>query len=394
MVQKLRELKKEEVLTKTLNENTRNTLSLSLVMGKPHLFNMLVHNPYDHEQLFQIIIGEKSGDDKISNLIRVVADSEEWSYYCDFYGFIKPKDYNIISSKNVFIIQSGETIPILIKLLTYDLTLSNSNHTVWVYRNNGYPQFSLNLTVNEVFPLTDHVFKYYLPENKYENVIIPNPFKYDKVKTSNILNNHHCTDKTVSISLEPKSNNFLIKYKVPLEGNYNDFDILFYNDKYFSNVELNWKIVVYGVQSIDLQVKIGSKLIYKLPVEDKISRTVRLYSSNPDIVLIPQQNDNVVVLIPNVQNIIKVCVYPKKEETNEILLNLVDISNRELIKTWLMNVKPDVPKYENVQNIECKLNKTTNIKFEYKNTLNSWIIYNFESNSKYLNVIKYFILGN
>ena len=72
---------------------------------------------------------------------------------------------------------------------------------------------------------------------------------------------------------------------------------------------------------------------------------------------------------------------------NEILLNLVDISNRELIKTWIMRVKPDVPKYENVQNIECKLNKTTNIKFEYKNTLNSWIIYNFESNSKYLHVI-------
>jgi hypothetical protein len=124
-----------------------------------------------------------------------------------------------------------------------------------------------------------------------------------------------------------------------------------------------------------------------LPVEDKISRTVRLYSSNPEIVFIPHQNESDLVLIPNVQNIIKVCVYPKKEESFEVLLNLVDISNRELIKTWIMRVKPDVPKYENVQNIECKLHKTTNIKFEYKNTLNSWIIYNFESNSKYLNVV-------
>ena len=247
-IQKIREFKKEEILSKTVNENTRNSLTLSLVVGKPHIFSLLVNNPYDHEQLFQIIIGEKSmNDEKSNHLIRVVADSEEWSYYCEQFSYIKPKDYNIISSKNVFLIQSGETIPIMFKLLTYDISLSNSNHIIWVYRNNGYPQFSLNLNINEVFPLTDHIFRYYLPENKYENVLIPNPFKFDKNKTNNLITNYHCTDKSVSISLEPKTNNFLIKYKVPLEGNFNDFDIFFYNDKYFSQIELNWKIFIYGV---------------------------------------------------------------------------------------------------------------------------------------------------
>ena len=193
-------------------------------------------------------IREFKKEEILSNhLIRVVADSEEWSYYCEQFSYIKPKDYNIISSKNVFLIQSGETIPIMFKLLTYDISLSNSNHIIWVYRNNGYPQFSLNLNINEVFPLTDHIFRYYLPENKYENVLIPNPFKFDKNKTNNLITNYHCTDKSVSISLEPKTNNFLIKYKVPLEGNFNDFDIFFYNDKYFSQIELNWKIFIYGV---------------------------------------------------------------------------------------------------------------------------------------------------
>jgi len=247
-IQKIREFKKEEILSKALNENTRNTLTLSLVLGKPHIFSLLVYNPYEHEQLFQIIIGEKSGGSEInSNFIRVVADSEEWAYYCDYYGYIRPKDFNIISSKNVFVIQSGETIPIMFKLLTYDPVLSNSSHVIWVYRNNGHPQFSLNLNINEVFPLTDHIFRYYLPENKYENIIIPNPFKFDKIKTNNILSNYHCTDKTVSINLDPKTNNFLIKYKTPSEGNYNDFDVFLYSDKYFSNVELNWKVLVYAV---------------------------------------------------------------------------------------------------------------------------------------------------
>ena len=249
-IQRIREFKKDEILSKTVNDNTRNALTLSLVMGKPHLFTLLVNNPYDSEELFQIIIGEKSNnEDKTQNPIRIISDTDEWAYYCDYFGCVKPKDYNIISSKNVFLIQSGETIPILFKLLTYDLTLSNSNFLIWVYKNNGHPQFSLNLNIVEVFPLTDHVFRYYLPENKYENIVIPNPFKYDKIKTNNILNNYYCTEKVVSLSLEPKTNNFLIKYKTPFEENFNDFHIFFYNDKYFSQVELNWKVVVFGVQT-------------------------------------------------------------------------------------------------------------------------------------------------
>ena len=239
-IQKIRDFKKEETISKAINSNTRNTISISLVLGRPHLFNLAVFNPYETEELFQIILGEKGSEDNknhdINSLpVRVVNDPDEWSYSCSNYGFIKPADFNIISSKNVFVIGPGETIPLLFKILSYDIRLSDSNYLIWIYRTNGQPQYCLNVIVKEVFQLVDHSFRYYVPEHKIENISIPNPFKYDKMKTNNLLENYYSTDKSVGLTLDKKTNNFIFKYKSPSEGNSIDFNIIFYfTDSFFS----------------------------------------------------------------------------------------------------------------------------------------------------------------
>ena len=94
------------------------------------------------------------------------------------------------------------------------------------------------------------------------------------------------------------------------------------------------------------------------------------------------------VLIPNLSNEIRCVVNPKQNETYEVLLNCVDISSRELIKTWLFRILADKPDVTHVHKIDCKINQILNFKYEFVNPLNHHIIFNFESNNIIMKVKK------
>ncbi len=77
--------------------------------------------------------------------------------------------------QNDLIIKPNEAIPLLIKVQSYSINLSNLNKTVWVYRKNGKRLWFLNITIVKVFPIIDYIFRYYLPESRYSTVKVPNP---------------------------------------------------------------------------------------------------------------------------------------------------------------------------------------------------------------------------
>ena len=85
------------------------------------------------------------------------------------------------------------------------------------------------------------------------------------------------------------------------------------------------------------------------------------------------------ILVPNMPSELKYCIYPKKEINYEVILNCVDISNRKLVRSWLVRIMPDKPIIKKYVKLECRANRKNNIKYEYENEVNSWIIYNFES---------------
>lgn len=134
--------------------------------------------------------------------------------------------------------------------------------------------------------------------------------------------------------------------------------------------------------SIDIHAQIGTKITQKLTLEaERNSRTVQFYSSNPEILYLADKCNTAMILVPNMSNEIKYIVYPKKNENYEIILNCVDMSSRELIKSWLVKILPENPHINHVHKIDCKVDSVTNIKYEFTNTLNSWVIFNFESNN-------------
>jgi len=94
------------------------------------------------------------------------------------------------------------------------------------------------------------------------------------------------------------------------------------------------------------------------------------------------------IVVPNIPNEIKYVIFPKSNTNNDILINCVDISSRELIKCWMVRLITDKPQINFVHQIDCKVGSITNFKYEYMNQLNSWILLNFESNSEELLNVK------
>jgi len=245
-VNRIKEFKRNEVLTKTIQEYNKNSLNISLILGQPFYNNFVIHNPTEEDELLHLVI-TKAGDEKnpgdnstSDHSVRIVSRPEEWRYVTEKYKLIRPNDYQSIS-QNYLIVKSNESIPILIKILSFDEKTANSNYIVWVYKKNGQPLYFLSITIVKVFPVIDHAFRYHLPQNRYVNVKFPNPFKFEKSKTQKVMDNYICTDVTTIIALDPESNDFCFKAKIMDEGLKNYFYLLLYLDSYQSNLIATWK---------------------------------------------------------------------------------------------------------------------------------------------------------
>jgi hypothetical protein len=154
----------------------------------------------------------------------------------------------------------------------------------------------------------------------------------------------------------------------------------------------------FNIFSIDIHAQIGCKITQKLKMEsERTPRTIQLFSSNPEVLFFPEKFNTPIILVPNMSNDIKYVIYPKREESTDVVVHCVDISNRELVRGWLIRILPEKPEINHIHNIDCKVGSATNIKYEFTNSLNSWVIFNFESNNPellkvYFICFKYIIL--
>lgn len=254
---RLKEMKKKDILTKTIQDNNKNSLSVSLILGQPFFTNFVIHNNTEQDELLQLIVtrtGEENEEmksklqnDKIkqsNDSISIINSPQEWKYLTENYGLIRPNDYQSISPQNYLVVKPNESIPVLVKLLSYDEKTSNANYNIWVYKKSGQPLYFLNVTIIKVFPIIDHLFRYFMPENRYGTVKIPNPFKYDKPKTQKVLDNYISTDTMINLQLDPATNDFYFKGKMQSEGYKNEFYLFLYLDNHKSSLYSTWKFEI------------------------------------------------------------------------------------------------------------------------------------------------------
>ena len=362
---------------------------------------------------------EKSRNFK-DNIVTLVTDSKEYEYITMLKGLKIPNghDYKCISKDGHIIVEPHHSVPLLFKCLSYKCLSgyndnNQSKYSVFMYNQNNIPQYFLNVNIIKVFPIIDFEFYYNVEEKKLSQIKFFNPFKYNTKESLELLKTHHfinSLDKNsdINIKLDPLTNDFFFNFnnltnladnqinlnsieaKNIYQNKYNDLSLynnrrllFLYKDIYRVQLLATFRFLINSYDCINICTDLGVKKNYKLllPIVDS-PRTIRIYSSNEDILYLQGRYKENIIMIQNMRYEVEYTVFSKKVENHEILINCIDISNREIIKTWLVKTAVNTPKVSQVIKVDCLIGSSTQAKFSFTSPLNTWSVLHFESSNK------------
>ena len=410
--EQIRAFNRADILSKVSQENHKNVYNISLILGQPVFFNYCVFNDSEGEELCHIIIEKikknnnngtfreryvNTGNNKIISVLNV---PEEWSTIVKKENLIKPNSYNVISDELYMQIKPGETIPLVIKLLSYTENKEEENYSVCIHKRNGQPLYYLSINIKRVFPIYDHIFHYYFPcDNKSQKAIIINPFKNSKTKTMEILKNKYISDTSINLALESDNYNFSFNLSKDNDSYQHDFIIFFYEDEARTRLYLTWKVKVDWVEVFNINGTLGRKTtsllyidydsqLYKESNYDGNNMTLQLFSDHPETIFFPDGYDTPFTIFPNTRAKTKFTLYPKRTDGNMALINCVNVNTRELYKNWLIKYSIGYPEIDQVKKINCIVGIQNIAKYKFLNTLGKKATFTFYScNDTILEVI-------
>ena len=401
--EQIRDFSRQEILSKVSQENHKNIYNISLILGQPIYFNYSVFNDSESEEYCHINIEKINKNNNMNNyseryintgknqIVSVISVPQEWSTIVEKEKLIKPNNYNVISDELYMQIKPGETIPLIIKLLSFKENREEENYSICIHKKNGQPLYFLNINIKRVFPIYDHIFHYYFPyNNKFQKGILINPFKTSKSKTMEILKNIYISDNSIHLSLENDTHNF--SFNIIQEDNklYHDFIIFIYSDEERTKLYLTWKIEVDWKEELEINGALGLKTpsllyinydseLYKESTYVGNNMTLQLFTDHPNTVIFPQGFDTPFTIFPNTQAKSKFILYPKTNEGNLAIINCVNVYTRELYKSWLIKYGVDYPKIDETEQIDCVVGTQNVINYKCTNPIGKWTILNFYS---------------
>ena len=394
-----RDFNRPEILSKVSQDNHKNVYNISLILGQPIYFNYSVFNDSSMEELCHITIEKVSNkkDNKKSNkIVQVLSTPLEWRAIVEKEKLKKPNNYEVISDQLDMIIKPGETIPLVIKLLSFIENREEENYSVSINKKNGQPLFFLLIKIKQVFPIYDHVFHYNCPlDNRTQKIIMRNPFS--PTKTERMLNNIVISDNSIALALDEDTYNF--NFSITQDDNQNDFVIFFYSDKERTNLYLTWKVEIDWIETFEMTGIRGSKISSKLflvnnPQINKEASysgsklTLQLFTDLPEVIIFPEESKLSFVLEPNTEVTKKIILYPRKEMGNMAIINCVNIYTRNLYKRWLIKFRTELPEINDTEIVECIIGGQNILDYSYKNRTKKFMVLSFYSgNEEVLEVI-------
>ena len=444
----IKNINKETLIEKTIGENNKNILTIALIQGEPHYFNFILSNETSHKELYHIIISKNdekeskeeeeenekqhpfysdaNKNDKsrkyTDNIVNLVTDSKEYKYITKLKGLEMPngQDYNYISKDGNITIEPHHSIPLLFKCLSYKSLNeyddnNQSKYSIFIYNENNIPQYFLNVNIIKVFPIIDFEFYFNIEEKKLNQIQFPNPFKNNSANPRELLKTYHyinSIDKNsdINIKLDPLTNDLFFNFnnltnladnqinlnsnetQNSYQNNYNDSSLnnnqrllFLYKDIYKTQLEATYRFFINAYDCINICTDLGVKKKYKLllPIVDS-PKTIKLYSSNEDILYFQGRYKENIIMIKNMRYEVEYTIYSKKVENHEILINCIDIFSNEIIKTWLIKIGVNTPRVSQIIKVDCLIGTSTQTKFYFKSPLNTWSVLHFESSNKYM----------
>ena len=132
--------------------------------------------------------------------------------------------------------------------------------------------------------------------------------------------------------------------------------ILIYNDKFCSEINECWRVIIHPYFMINQRTSIGQELSFDLDLcKNENNRQVSLFCDNNDVKIKPEtfrlnyEENN----IPNISHIIW------KEGTHRSIVHLVDTENNNLIQGWIIQTDCSKPMISSVSENEVEKKSST-----------------------------------
>ena len=394
--EQIREFNRTEILSKVSQESHKNTYNITLISGQPVYFNYSVFNDSSLDELCHISIDKVTHNKKDNNnfnikknkIVDVISTPIEWRTIVEKEKLKKPNSYEAISDQLDMIIKPGETIPLVIKLLSYIENREEENYGVTIHKKNGQPLYYLSINIKRVFPIFDHIFHYYFPlDNSQKKVILRNPFGH--IKTMKMLNNVLITDKNITLGLDEDTHDFYFM----IEQEQGDFVIFFYSDEERTKLYLTWKFEIDWLETDIRKVIRGKKEPSTLNISNnpEINKeasyagsniTLQLFTNYPDVIIFPHDSRNPFTVKPNTTEVKKYMIYSRRDEENSAIINCVNVYTRNIYKSWLIKYEIDWPHIDESETVECIIGNKNEFTYRYKNPMSKFMVLTFYSGNE------------
>ena len=394
--EQIREFNRSEILSKVSQESHKNTYNITLISGQPVYFNYSVFNDSSLDELCHISIDKVTHNKKDNNnfnikknkIVDVISTPIEWRTIVEKEKLKKPNSYEAISDQLDMIIKPGETIPLVIKLLSYIENREEENYGVTIHKKNGQPLYYLSINIKRVFPIYDHIFHYYFPlDNSQKKVILRNPFGH--IKTMKMLNNVLITDKNITLGLDEDTHDFYFM----IEQEQGDFVIFFYSDEERTKLYLTWKFEIDWLETDIRKVIRGKKESSTLNISNnpEINKeasyagsniTLQLFTNYPDVIIFPHDSRNPFTVKPNTTEVKKYMIYSRRAEENSAIINCVNVYTRNIYKSWLIKYEIDWPHIDESETVECIIGNKNEFTYRYKNPMSKFMVLTFYSGNE------------
>ena len=394
--EQIREFNRTEILSKVSQESHKNTYNITLISGQPVYFNYSVFNDSSLDELCHISIDKVTHNKKDNNnfnikknkIVDVISTPIEWRTIVEKEKLKKPNSYEAISDQLDMIIKPGETIPLVIKLLSYIENREEENYGVTIHKKNRQPLYYLSINIKRVFPIYDHIFHYYFPlDNSQKKVILRNPFGH--IKTMKMLNNVLITDKNITLGLDEDTHDFYFM----IEQEQGDFVIFFYSDEERTKLYLTWKFEIDWLETDIRKVIRGKKESSTLNISNnpEINKeasyagsniTLQLFTNYPDVIIFPHDSRNPFTVKPNTTEVKKYMIYSRRDEENSAIINCVNVYTRNIYKSWLIKYEIDWPHIDESETVECIIGNKNEFTYRYKNPMSKFMVLTFYSGNE------------
>ena len=192
----------------------------------------------------------------------------------------------------------GKSIEILIKFLTfrdvsYDSQAEPSsklvkqrNITIMITTSNGGEVYEQHeYSIKPQFPCVDHTFRHYEPENSFFKFTIPPFLQYGDgdftLEVSNPIAHARIVHETNEIDLQSKTDHALSIFVS---------NVYVYSDRYHTELLATCRVEVTPLSCMYVKTNAGIDNPLTLSLPAFSAQTVSIYSDQPDMVKIPEDN--------------------------------------------------------------------------------------------------------